>query len=195
MRAHLRYILYMVKSLANKAMTTLAQRGCVVLDYMVEALGNDASSSLRRAILLVDIDQYPGSTQSEILTRVDINKSALTREIEWLFNYGCIMLKDDNTDGRSKQIFSCGYSQKAISSALEYCDGDHDKLKFFLHNTSKTLKQERSTLRDAKIIALLYDKNEADKQQIVNALYNGGTATDYRALSKLVDTGIVEENV
>ncbi len=184
----------MVTNLAKRAMTTMGQKACIVIDHLVEALGADASSSLRRAQILVDIDQYPGSTQSAIMDRLNVHKSALNREIEWLFNYGCVMFQENSADGRSKQIYICGYSKKSLDAALDYCEGSHEKLKFFLHNTSKTLKQEKSTLRDAKIVASLYEKKEAEKQDVMNALYDGGTSTDYRALNKLVETGIVTED-
>lgn len=184
----------MVKNLAKNAMTTTAQKACKVIDYLVEALGSDPSSSIRRALILVDIDQHPGSSQTAIMDRLRIHKSALNREIEWMFNYGCIMLHDSRHDARSKTIHICGYSKKSLDSALDYCDGSHEKLKFFLQNTGKTLKQERPTLRDAKIIASLFEKNVADKQEILSSLYGGSLSTDNRALNKLLETGVIEDN-
>ena len=46
----------MVRNLAKRAMTTNGQKACYVIDHLVEALGNDPSSSLRRALILNDID-------------------------------------------------------------------------------------------------------------------------------------------
>lgn len=161
----------LMKNSAKRAMTTIGQKACMVLDHLVEALGSEPSSSIRRAMILVDIDQYPGSTQTAIMERLNINKSALNREIDWLFNYGCIMVQDSVQDGRAKQLHVCGYSKKALNSALDYCENDHEKLKFFLHNTDKTLKSEKSTLRDAKIVAALFEKKEAEKQGIIGSLY------------------------
>lgn len=184
----------LMKNSAKRAMTTIGQKACMVLDHLVEALGSEPSSSIRRAMVLVDIDQYPGSTQTAIMERLNINKSALNREIDWLFNYGCIMIQDSAQDGRSKQIHVCGYSKKALNSALDYCDNDHGKLKFFLHNTDKTLKSEKSTLRDAKIVASLFEKKEAEKQGIIGSLYGGSPSTDNRALNKLIETGIIEDD-
>lgn len=184
----------MVRDLANRAMTTMAQKACAVIDHLVEALGSDSSSSLRRAQILIDIDQHPGSTQSAIMERLDINKSTMNREIEWLFNYGCIMFQENTTDGRSKEIYICGYSKRGLDAALEYCEGSHEKLKFFLINTVKTLKQEKPTLRDAKIVASLFERGAAEKQDIMGTMYDGGTSTDYRALNKLVETGIITED-
>lgn len=166
----------------------------MVIDHLVEALGGEPSSSLRRAQILVDIGQHAGSTQTEIMARLDIPKSALNREIDWLFNYGCIMMQDSETDGRSKRLHVCGYSKSALDSALEYCENDYEKLKFFLQNTEKTLKQEKSTLREAKIVATLYQKPNAQKHEVTSALYNGAPATENRALTKLIETGIIEED-
>lgn len=184
----------MMKNLANRVMPTTAQKACAVIDKLVEALGNDPSSSIRRALILVDIDQHPGSTQTAIMERMGIHKSALNREIEWMFNYGCIMLTDSKDDGRSKVIYICGYSKKSLDSALDYCNGDHEKLKFFLQNTSKTLKQEKPTLRDAKIIASLFEKKTAEKQQVLGSLYGGSLSTDNRALNRLIETGVIEDD-
>ena len=185
----------MVKGLAKRAMTTTGQKACIVIDHLVEALGGDPSSSIRRAQILVDIDQYPGSTQTAVMERLNIHKSALNREIEWMFNYGCIMLQEVANDGRAKQIFVCGYSKKALDAAMDYTENDHEKLKFFLHNTSKMLKQEKSTLRDAKIVAALFEKKGAEKQDLIGSLYGGSPSTENRALLKLVETGIIEDDV
>ena len=99
----------MFRQEAKRAMTTLGQRGCFIIDHLVEALGGEPACSLRRAMVLVDIDQHPGTTQTEIMHRLDIHKSAMNREIEWLFNYGCIRIQDSSDDGRAKTLEVCGY--------------------------------------------------------------------------------------
>ena len=181
----------MVKSLAKKAMTTAGQKACFVIDHLVEALGNEPSSSLRRAMILVDIDQYPGTTQTGILERLQIHKSSLNREIEWLFNYGCIMRQGSEDDARSIKLMTCGYSRKALESTLDYFAGEHANLKFFLECYSKYLKQEKPTLRDAKIIATLYDRKKATKQQLMDGLYKGAPSTDHRAINELIEDGVI----
>ncbi len=183
----------MVKSLAKKAMTTTGQKACFVIDHLVEALGNEPSSSLRRALILVDIDQYPGTTQTGILERLQIHKSTLNREIEWLFNYGCIMRQGSEEDARTIKLMACGYSKKALESALEYFDGDHANLKGLLEDYTKILKQEKPTLRDAKIISYLYDRKNAPKHEVIDNLYKGSATTDHRALNELVAGGVVED--
>jgi DNA-binding MarR family transcriptional regulator len=183
----------MVKNLAKKAMTTKGQKACYVIDHLVEALGNEPSSSLRRAIIMVDIDQYPGTTQTGVMERLGVHKSALNREIEWLFNYGCIMRQESSDDGRAVRLMTCGYARKALESALDYFDGDHTNLKFFLEQFIKIIKQEKPTLRDAKIMATLYDRKKATKQTVIDALYKGSVSTDNRAINELVDAGVIED--
>lgn len=187
------YLSIMVRNLAKKAMTTTGQKACYVIDHLVEALGNEPSSSLRRALILADIDQYPGTTQAGIMERLHIGKSALNREIDWLFNYGCIMRQESRNDGRAVTLQICGYSKNSFDEALEYFDGDHQSLKVFLEELTKLLKQEKPTLRDAKIIATLYERKNASKQEVIDTLYQGSASTDNRAFNHLVDEGLIED--
>lgn len=181
----------MVKDLAKRAMTTDGQKACLVIDHLVEALGGDPSSSLRRAIVLADIDQYPGTTQTAIMDRMNLHKSALNREIEWLFNYGCIMMQSSEKDARSKALQVCGYSKKGLDAALVYFNGNHQKLKNFLSLYAKVLRQEKPTLRDAKILAYLYNKKSASKAEVLNNLYDAPTTTDHRAFGEILDAGVI----
>ncbi len=173
-------------------MTTRGQKACLVVDHLVEALGNDPSSSLRRALILNDIDQHPGTTQTEIMDRLKIHKSAMNREIEWLFNYGCVMRQESDEDGRAKPLEICGYSKRALDSALDYFQGSHSSLKKFLEGVINILKQDKPTLRDARILAALYDKGQATKADVINDLYNGPATTDNRAYNKLVEEGVIK---
>ena len=183
----------MFRNLANKAMTTTGQKACFVIDHLVEALGNEPSSSLRRALILADIDQYPGTTQAGIMERLQIHKSALNREIDWLFNYGCIVRRESQNDGRAVQLEICGYSKKAFDTALSYFDGSHENLKVFLEEFGKALKQEKPSLRDAKIVATLYDRKTASKQDVIDSLYQGSATTDHRAVNELIEEGLIED--
>jgi DNA-binding MarR family transcriptional regulator len=182
----------MVKNLAKRAMTTNGQKACLVIDHLVEALGNEPSSSLRRAQILVDIDQYPGTSQAGIMERLGIHKSALNREIEWLYDYGCIMRQGSEQDGRAIKLMVCGYSKKGMEGALNYFKSSHEDLKTFLGGFAKFLKQEKPTLRDAKIVASLYEMRHASRQQVMDALYdNGSNSTDNRAFNQLVEDGVI----
>ncbi|MCB1562590.1 MAG: MarR family transcriptional regulator [Alphaproteobacteria bacterium] len=183
----------MVKNLAKKAMTTKGQKACYVIDHLVEALGNEPSSSLRRAMILVDIDQHPGTTQVGIMERLHIHKSAVNREIEWLFNYGCIKMSDSERDGRVKKIEVYGYAKTALDAAMDYFEGNHRNMQLFLEEFSRFLKQEKPTLRDAKIIASLYEMKDAPKQAVIDKLYRGPSSTDNRAFNKLIEEGVIED--
>ncbi len=183
----------MVKMMAKKAMTTTDQKICYIIDHLVEALGNEPSSSLRRALILADIDQYPGTTQTGIMERLGIHKSALTREIEWLFNYGCIMRQESRDDARAVQLQSYGYSKKGLDDALSYFEGDHDALKRFIEKFIRIMKMEKPTLRDAKIIAVLEETRGATKQQVLDKLYEGSASTENRAFNELIEEGLVKD--
>jgi DNA-binding MarR family transcriptional regulator len=183
----------MVKNLAKRAMTTTGQKACYVIDHLVEALGNEPCSSLRRAQILVDIDQHPGTSQVGVMERLNIHKSALNREIEWLYDYGCIMRQGSEDDGRAVRLVTCGYSKKGLEGALDYFNNSHDDLKIFIEGMAKILKDERPTLRDAKIAAMIYNKRGISKQEIMNGLYNGAPSTDNRAISRLYEEGIIRD--
>ena len=183
----------MVTNLAKRAMTTKGQKACIVVDHLVEALGNDPSSSLRRALILVDIDQYPGTTQAGIMERLHLDKSTVKRETDWLFDYGCIRVQDCKSDGRAKKIEVAGYSKKGLDAALGYFNGQHEFLKAFLEGMTKFLKQEKPSLRDAKIVSSLYERKDASKQEVIDDLYNGPASTDNRAYNKLREDGVITD--
>lgn len=183
----------MVTQLARQAMTTNGQKACLIIDHLVEALANDASSSLRRAMILVDIDQYQGTTQTGIMERLNLHKSAVNREVDWLFNYGCIMVKECGNDARSKRIEICGYSKAALDEALLYFEGQHENLKVFLRAMTRILKQEKPSLREAKIINLVHSRSGAEKTEVIQNLYEGSASTKNRVINKLVEDGILED--
>jgi len=174
-------------------MTTNGQKACLVIDRLVEALANDASSSLRRAMILVDIDQYPGTTQTGIMERLGLHKSAVNREVDWLFNYGCVMVKDCDNDGRSKTIQICGYSKTAMNEALMYFGGRHKNLQGFLMGLARFLKQDKPTLREAKIVSAIYEKKDAEKSDVIKDLYEGSASTKNRVVNKLIEDGILTD--
>lgn len=182
-----------IRQAAKRAMATKGQKACLIIDHLVEAMGGEPSCLIRRAMVLVDIDQYPGTTQTEIMQRLDIHKSAMNREIEWLFNYGCIMRQNSGNDGREINLESCGYSKRALESALDYFPKRHQGLQSLLNQYIKILKQDRPTLRDARIVATLYDKGQASKAHVLESLYSGPASTDNRAYNKLVEDGVIED--
>jgi len=184
----------MVTQLARQAMTTNGQKACLIIDHLVEALANDASSSLRRAMILADIDQYPGTTQTGIMERLNLHKSAVNREVDWLFNYGCVMVNECDADARSKKIHICGYSKAALDEALKFFEGRHENLKAFLKGFNKFLKQEKPTLREAKILSSVYERKDAEKSDIIKDLYEGSPSTKNRVINKLIEDGVLSEH-
>ena len=182
------------KQQAKRAMATRGQKSSLVIDHLVEALAGDPSSSLRRAMILNYIDEHPGITQTEIMGKIDISKSAMNREIEWLFNYGCITRQSAEKDGREVKLEVCGYAKRALESALDYFPEGHSGLQLFLNQYIKVLKQDRPTLRDARIVSALYDKGEASKSQVMEELYDGPATTDNRAYNKLIEDGVIEDD-
>ena len=184
----------MMKQQAKRAMTTLGQKSCLVIDHLVEALASEPSSSIKRAIILTYIDESPGITQTEIMKKVDISKSAMNREIEWLFNYGCIKRHSGERDGREVELETCGYSKKALAAALDYFPLKHEGLHFMLNQYINILGKKRPTLRDARIISTLYDKVDASKSDVISELYGGPATTDNRAYNTLVEKGIIKDD-
>ncbi len=181
------------KQQAKRAMNTRGQKSCLVIDHLVEALGGDPSSSLKRALILNYIDENAGVTQTEVMNHIGSTKSSMNREIEWLFNYGCITRRDAEKDGRAIELETCGYSKRALESALDYFPQRHKGLQSFVNRYIKILKQDRPTLRDARIVAALYDKGEIPKSKLMEELYNGPATTDNRAYKKLIDDGVIED--
>lgn len=163
-----------------------------VVDHLVDALGGEPACTLRRAVILADIDQYPGSTQAAIIQRLAADKSALNRDIEWLYDYGCIM-RQVGRDGREIKLYTCGYAKKNLDLALAYFNNSHKSLKNFLIHYIHMFGQHRPTLRDAKIIATIGEKGSANRQMVFEELYNGPLTTDNRAINNLIVTGLLEK--
>jgi len=183
-----------IKLQAKRAMHTRGQKACLVIDHVVEALAGDPSCSIKRALIITYIDENPGTTQTKIMKDLGIkSKTTMNREIDWLFNYGCIQRQQSRKDGRAIKLETCGYAKKAIESAADYFPKSHKGLQKFLNRYIKVLEQSRPTLRDARIVATLYDKGKASKPELMDSLYNGPATTDNRAYKKLVDDGVIKD--
>jgi DNA-binding MarR family transcriptional regulator len=162
-----------------------------VIDHLVDALGGEPACTLRRAVILADIDEHPGTTQAGIIQRLRADKSALNRDIEWLVDYGCLRRRP-GADGREINLFTEGYSKRHLDLALSYFNNSHNSLKNFLIRYINLFGQHRPTLRDAKIVAAVGDKDPTNRQQVFQTLYNGPQTTDNRAINNLIDLGILE---
>ena len=180
-----------LKNAHNQVSASKVQQLGLILDHLVDALGGDPSSTLRRAVILADIDEFPGTTQTEVLERLNLNKSATNRDIDWLHDYGCIMRQPGATDGRVIHIVTCGYSKKNLGLALDYFENSHKKLKIFLEGLIDMFSDRKPTLRDAKLLATMADLGEASKQELFGRSYNGPHTTNSRALDSLIEEGLI----
>jgi DNA-binding MarR family transcriptional regulator len=162
-----------------------------VFDHLVDALGGEPACTLRRAVILADIDENPGTTQAGITQRLKADKSTLNRDIDWLVDYCCIR-KKPGQDGRETLLHTEGYSRKHLDLALQYFDNSHKGLKNFIILYMSLYGDHKPTLRDAKILATISDKAPASRQQVFSALYNSPTSTENRAINNLVELGLIE---
>lgn len=180
-----------LKSQHNRASASRIQQMGLILDHLVDALGSDPSSSLRRAQILVDIDEHPETTQSAVMERLGLNKSTLNREIEWLYDQGCILRQPSAQDGRVIHMTSCGYSKKNLALALDYFEKSHKNLHFFLETLINLFTEQKPTLRDAKFLVAAVDMGEASRQDLFARGYGGAQTTNIRALDNLVEQGLL----
>ena len=167
---------------------------CHVIDHLVDALGGEPSCTVRRAVILCDIYENNGTTQNEILKRLDGHKSSLNRDIEWLYDYGCVLRRHDEQDARLIRLYICGYAKNHVDYALGYFDYDFKSLKKFLTSLTNVFQQHKPTLRDAKIIAALNSEKAMTRQEIFENLYNGPATTDNRAVTNLMLKGLIKQN-
>ncbi len=180
-----------MRALPTDITKTKADKIGQIIDHLVAALGGEPSCPIRRAVIFVDIDEHPGTTQTDIINRLGIEKSSLNRDIEWLYDYGCIMRTSGESDSRVIHIHSCGYAKKNLELALDPCDFSHKNLKNLLIDLINLFGEHKPTLRDAKIISLVCDHGPSFKQDVLNDLYNGPSSTDNRAIKNLIQQGLI----
>lgn len=166
----------------------------LVLDHLVDALGGEPSCPLRRALVLVDIDEHPHTTQAEIMERLDVPKSALNRDIDWMHDYGCIYRDNNVADGREIELITCGYAKKNLDFALNYFDFSHENLKNMLGGFINLFGEKKPTLRDAKIVTVIGNRKAITRQQLFEKLFNGPVTTDNRAVNNLINFGLVQKD-
>ncbi len=183
-----------LKSLHNAASSNPIQRMGLVLDHLVAALGEDSSSPLRRAQILVDIDEYPNTTQTEVMDRLKINKSTMNREIDWLYDHGCIIRQSGQQDGRLIHMATCGYSKKSLGFALDYAGHSHKNLQKFIESLITMFTNQKPTLRDAKLLVSSAELGEASRQELFGRAYEAPLTTNIRTLEGLVEQGLIETN-
>lgn len=172
---------------------TLAEMTMYVTDHIVDAVG-DPSSSLRRATILLDVYAHYGTTQAEILERLDLAKSALNRNIDWLVDHGCILRGYGYDDARQVPLRICDYSRRHLDMAARYFDGDANLLQSFIISFMNSMEGQRPSLRELKILATVQAQGETTRQSVFDLLYNGPPSTDSRTLTHLIETGWINEN-
>lgn len=182
-----------LKTAHNQVSASRIQQLGLILDHLLDALGGDPSCTLRRAALLVDIDENPGTTQSGVMDRLNLNKSALNRDIDWLHDHGCIMRQPGKTDGRVIHLVTCGYSKKNLGLALDYLENSHKKLKSLLEGVITLFEERRPTFRDAKLLATMADLGEATRPELFDRAYAGPLTSNARALESLIETGLIRK--
>lgn len=183
-----------LKSAHNHASASHIQQIGLILDHLVDALGGDPSAPLRRAIILADIDEHPETTQVGVMERLKIDKHTLNRDIQWLYDQGCVLRHSGKDDGRVIHMVTCGYSKKNLELALDYFERSHKKLKKFLEGYISIFKDHKPTLRDAKIMATMVDLGTASKQELLSRSYQGPQTTNARALEGLIEEGLLTKN-
>lgn len=175
----------------NSASTGVEQKISLVVDHLITALAGDASSPVRRALVLVDIHMHPGTTHSDILDRTDgIHKSAVTRDIDWLHDHGCIERDQSLLDAREVSLSTAGFSRKNIDLAMTYLPGGPENLKAFLEKFITLFQGQKPSLLQAKILATINERSEMSRQEMLDSLGVPAT-TAARALAALVESGLI----
>jgi len=126
-----------------------------------------------------------------VMERLKLNKSTLNREIEWLYDQGCILRQPSQQDGRVIHMLSCGYSKKNLGLTLDYFEKSHKNLHFFLERLINLFAEQKPTLRDAKFLVAAADMGEASRQELFERGYSGAQTTNVRALDSLVEQGLL----
>ena len=177
----------------SEDLTQHALNGCNIIDALVDAVG-EPSVSLSRIMTLIDIDEHPDTTQTEIASRLDIDKSTLARNIDWLINYGCISKHFSPQDARENHLKITAYSKNHLDTALNYVNNHHKSLQIFLTAIINGFSNHKPTLRDAKILLCVGQHEIISKTEMVRNLYNGPASTDSRAVQNLHEEGLIEKN-
>lgn len=176
----------------REAAASPMEKAATLIDHLVDAMAGEPSAPLRRVLTLIDIAQNPGTSQTAILARLPIlDKSNLTRDIDWLYNYGCITRNVSESSARESALTICGFSRNHLGFAAYLLNNRLESLQKFLEGYINFFQGYRATLRDAKIVTVLTANGETPRQEIFDELYNGPMSTDNRALLALIEEGFV----
>ncbi len=162
------------------------------VDHLVDAVG-DPAVSLRRAGILIDIDANPHTTQGAVGDRLNLEKSVVSRNIDWLVDRGCVLRSTNMNDSREVRLQTSVYAHKHMQLALRAFSGRHDVLQSALNHYINLFKSHMPSLRDMKAMVTVIVKGQATRADIVNNLYDGPPTTDQRTLKTLIDEGIIKD--
>jgi DNA-binding MarR family transcriptional regulator len=180
-----------LKSAHNQASASEIQQMGLIIDHLVDALAGDPSCPVRRALILNDIDANAGTTQSAVGDRLNIDKHTMSRDIQWLYDNGCIMREEGTDDGRVMHMLTVGYSRKNLKLALDYCQNSHKNLQNVLETFINGFNERKPTLRDVKLLVTAVELEQAERHELLDRLYQEPASTKARALDNLVDEGLL----
>ena len=164
-----------------------------IVDHIVDAVG-DPSISLRRAIILLDIDQHAGTTQTGIGERLNLEKSVISRNVDWLWGHGCVIRAEGRMDGREMALNTSTFTHKHLQLALRPFGNQHLALKKTLEVFIGLFHKHMPSLRELKALLTVSAKGQATRSDVLNNLYDGPATTDQRALRTLVEEGLVKSS-
>lgn len=164
-----------------------------VVDHIVDSVG-DPSITLRRALILLDIDANPGTTQNAIGDRLNLEKSVISRNVDWLWGHGCVIRSEGKFDAREHALNTSTFTHKHLQLSLRPFGNQHLALKKTLEVFIALFHKHMPSLRELKALLTVGAKGEASRSDILNNLYDGPATTDQRAIRTLVEEGIVKTN-
>jgi len=161
-----------------------------VVDHLVDAVG-DPSATLRRASILLDIDLNPGTTLNALGERLQLEKSVSSRNVDWLWNQGCVLRKPGREDAREVELETSPYAHKHLQLALRPFGNHHAVLIKSLNMFIQLFQKHMPTLRELKALLTVSAVGKASKAQVINHLYDGPATTDQRAVRHLIEEGVI----
>ncbi|MBU6235155.1 MAG: MarR family winged helix-turn-helix transcriptional regulator [Alphaproteobacteria bacterium] len=164
-----------------------------VIDHLVDSMG-DPSVSVRRALILLDIDANPHTTQNAIGERLNLEKSVVSRNVDWLWSHGCVVREAGRTDARESQLQTSQFTHKHLQLALRPFGNQHELLKKSLEVFIALFHKHMPSLRELKALITVGAKGQASRSDVINNLYDGPPTTDQRAIKTLIEEGIVKSH-
>lgn len=162
-----------------------------VVDHLVEAT-RDASASLRRACILLDIDANSGTSLGAVGERLGLEKSVVSRNVDALWDVGAVLRGQGVVDGREIRLETSNFAHKHVQMAVRPFGNHHFVLIKSLYVFIDLFDRHMPSLRELKALLSVGAKGQAGRADIINNLYDGPPTTDQRAIRHLIDEGIFE---